>query len=216
MTHHNGATPETQAVHAGVDQYQFGPVTPPIYQTSTFAFTDANHGAALFAGEMPGYIYSRMGNPTVEALEKCVAVLEGGHGALACSSGMAAIHTTLVSLLKTGDHIILSDVVYGPTCTLVETVLARGGIEASIVATSDLDAVQQALRPNTKVVFIETPGNPTLVITDLEAICRLAHERGALVVVDNTFMSPILQQPIRWGADIVVHSCIIQGHMSGK
>jgi len=150
----------------------------------------------------------------VEALEKCVAVLEGGHGALACSSGMAAIHTTLVSLLKTGDHIILSDVVYGPTCTLVETVLARGGIEASIVATSDLDAVQQALRPNTKVVFIETPGNPTLVITDLEAICRLAHERGALVVVDNTFMSPILQQPIRWGADIVVHSLtkFLNGH----
>ncbi|MGB2984890.1 MAG: PLP-dependent aspartate aminotransferase family protein [Phycisphaerae bacterium] len=214
MVRHDKASPETLAVHAGVEPYQFGPVVPPIYQTSTFSFTSAEHGAALFAGEERGYIYSRMGNPTVEALEKCIAALEGGYGGLACGSGMAAIHTALTGLLQTGDHMICSDAVYGPTCTLVETVLTRYGIEPTVVDTSDLDTIERAMRPNTKVVYIETPGNPTLVITDLEAVCRLAHERGALVVVDNTFMSPILQQPFRWGVDVVVHSLtkFLNGH----
>jgi methionine-gamma-lyase len=207
-------SPETMVVHAGIDQYQFGPVVPPVYQTSTFSFTDAEQGAALFAGEERGYIYSRMGNPTVAALEQCIAALEGGHAALACSSGMTAIHTTLASLLEAGDHLVCSDAVYGPTCTLVETVLPRHGIESTVVDTSNLDAVEQAIRPNTKVVFVETPGNPTLVMTDLEAVCRLAHKHEALVVVDNTFMSPILQQPLRWGVDIVVHSLtkFLNGH----
>ncbi len=207
-------SPETLAVHAGVDEYEFGPVVPPIYQVSTFAFENAEHGAALFAGVGHGYIYSRMGNPTVEALERSIAALEGGYAALACASGMAAIHTTLVGLLQQGDHMICSDAVYGPTCVLVETILSRFGIESTLVDTSDLSAVERALRPNTKAVFVETPGNPTLVITDLEAICRLAHEHGAVVVVDNTFMSPILQQPLRWGVDVVVHSLtkFLNGH----
>jgi len=214
MTQHDKASPETLVVHAGIDRYQFGPVVPPIYETSTFCFTDAEQGAALFAGEEHGYIYSRMGNPTVEALEKCIAALEGGHRALACASGMAAIHTTFASLLEAGDHMVLSDAVYGPTCTLVETVLTRYGIESTGVDTSDLAAIERAFRPNTKVVYVETPGNPTLMIADLKAVCRLAHERGALVVVDNTFMSPILQQPFRWGTDIVVHSLtkFLNGH----
>jgi len=207
-------SPETLAVHAGMDEYEFGPVVPPIYQVSTFAFENAEQGAALFAGSGRGYIYSRMGNPTVEALERCVATLEGGCAALACASGMAAIHAALVGLLQQGDHLICSDAVYGPTCVLVETILPRFGIESTMVDTSDLPAVERALRPNTKVIFVETPGNPTLVITDLEAICRLAHEHGAVVVVDNTFMSPILQQPLRWGADVVVHSLtkFLNGH----
>ncbi len=214
MAGHEGMSPETLVVHAGVEKHEFGPVVPPIYQTSTFSFTDADHGAALFAGKGRGYIYSRMGNPTVEGLEKCLAALEGGHAALACSSGMAAIHTTFVALAKAGDHVVCSDAVYGPTCTLVENVLSRCGIESTIVDTSNLDAVKQALRPNTKVVFVETPGNPTLVMTDLEAVCQIAHEHGALVVVDNTFMSPILQKPMRWGVDIVVHSLtkFLNGH----
>ena len=113
---------------------------PPIYQTSTFAFESAEQGAALFAGERRGYIYSRMGNPTVEALEKSVAELEGGYAGLACGSGMAAIHTALAALLQAGDHLVCSDAVYGPTCTLVETILSRFGIEHTIVDTSDLDA----------------------------------------------------------------------------
>lgn len=214
MKDQHAAAPETLVVHAGIGQYEHLPVVPPIYQTSTFAFEDADRGAALFAGRVRGYIYSRMGNPTVEALEQNLAALEGGYGALACSSGMAAIHTALAALTRCGDHVLCSDAVYGPTCTLVESLLPRSGVDATLVDTSDLHAVRQAMRPNTSILYIETPGNPTLVITDLEALCAIAHERGALVVVDNTFMSPILQQPFRWGADVVVHSLtkFLNGH----
>lgn len=215
MLHNNDEySPETQVVHLGVEMGEHMAVTTPIFQTSTFAFQSAEHGAALFAGQGKGYIYSRMGNPTVQALEKAVAGLEGGFGGLACGSGMAAVHTALATLLQQGDHLICSDAVYGPTCTLVETYLKRYGIESSVVDTSDLDAVEAAFRPNTKVVYIETPGNPTLVVSDLEAISRLAHRRNAMVVVDNTFMSPILQQPLRLGADVVVHSLtkFLNGH----
>lgn len=205
---------ETLAVHAGVDKYEHLPVVPPIYQTSTFAFESAESGAAVFAGDKDGYIYSRMLNPTTQALERAVAALEGGHAGLACGSGMAAIHTALAGLLSQGDHIVCGDAVYGPTCVLVESILPRFGVESTIVDSSDLNALEQAMRPNTKVVYIETPGNPTLTITDLSAVCRIAHDRGALVVVDNTFMSPILQQPFKWGADVVVHSLTksLNGH----
>ena len=205
---------ETIAVHGGIDVYEHRPVVPPIYQTSTFSFDSAEGGASLFAGERHGYIYSRMGNPTVEALEKSVAALEGGHAALACGSGMAAIHTTLAAMLRAGDHLVCSDAVYGPTCTLVEQVLPRFGIECTFVDSSDLDAIDQAFRANTKAVYIETPGNPTLVVSDLKSVSRIAHDRGAQVVVDNTFMTPILQQPFRWGADVVVHSLtkFLNGH----
>jgi len=214
MKNLNETSPETLVVHGGNFECEHLSLTPPIHQTSTFAFRDVAHGAALFAGREKGYIYTRMLNPTVKALEDCVAALEGGCAGLACGSGMAAIHTALASLLKAGDHLVCSDAVYGPTCTLVETILPRSGIESTIVDTSDLGAVEHAIRPNTKVVYVESPGNPTLVITDLEAICKLAHDQGALVVVDNTFMSPILQQPFRWGADVIVHSLtkFLNGH----
>ncbi len=214
MKEHDIASTDTLAVHAGVGSNEHLAVVPPIYQTSTFAFDSVEQGAALFAGERPGYIYSRMGNPTVEGLEKSVTALEGGYAGLACGSGMAATHTTLAVLLQNGDHLVCSDAVYGPTCTLVDTVLSRFGIECTMVDTSDLDAVKLAMRPNTKVVFVETPGNPTLVICDLEAVCRMAHAHGAQVVVDNTFMTPVLQQPFRWGVDVVVHSLtkFLNGH----
>ncbi|MBN2489859.1 MAG: aminotransferase class I/II-fold pyridoxal phosphate-dependent enzyme [Planctomycetes bacterium] len=214
MSTHDTQSPETLAVHAGVDRYEFSPVVPPIYQVSTFSFRDADHGAALFAGTERGYIYSRMLNPTVQALENCLATLEGGVRALACGSGMAAIYTALTGFLRAGDHLVCSDAVYGPTCTLVEQELPRLGIESDVVDTSDLDAVKRAMRPRTKVVFVETPGNPTLVITDLEKVAALAHEHDALLIVDNTFMSPILQQPFAWGADLVVHSLtkFLNGH----
>jgi len=214
MSSHENASPETLTVHAGIDKYEYRPVVPPIYQTSTFGFETADQGAAIFADKEEGYIYSRMGNPTVEALENCIAALEGGYGGLACGSGMAAIYTTLSTFLRAGDHVVCSEAVYGPTCTLVETELPRHGNESTIVDTSDLDAVEKAMRPDTRVIFIETPGNPTLVITDIEAICKLAHDRGAVVVVDNTFMSPILQQPFKWGADVVIHSLtkFLNGH----
>jgi methionine-gamma-lyase len=214
MDYPNGTSLETLAVHAGIAEYEHRPVIPPIYQTSTFSFEDADQGAALFGSRGRGYIYTRMGNPTVEALERCVAALEGGHKALACSSGMAAIHTCLVSVLNAGDHVVCSDAVYGPTCTLIETVLSRFGIEATMVDTSNLGAVRSAIRDNTRLVYIETPGNPTLVITDIKAVARIARESGALLVVDNTFMSPVLQQPFRWGADVVIHSLtkFLNGH----
>jgi methionine-gamma-lyase len=127
---------------------------------------------------------------------------------------MAAIHTTFTVLLQAGDHLVCSEAVYGPTCTLVETILSRFGIEYTMVDASDIAAIEKAMRPNTKVVYIETPGNPTLVICDLEAVCRVAHARGARVVVDNTFMTPVLQQPFRWGADVVLHSLtkFLNGH----
>ena len=214
MTHNPDWSLATQAVHAGINQHEFRPAVPPIYQTSTFGFASAEHGALLFAGQGQGYIYSRMGNPTVAALESAVATLEGGSAALACSTGMASIHTALLALLKAGDHVICSETVYGPTCTLVGSILTNFGIEATMVDTANIDAVREAIRPNTKVVYVETPANPTLVISDLVALSAAAHEHGALVVVDNTFMSPILQRPFEFGVDVVVHSMtkFLNGH----
>ncbi len=214
MSEFHGQTPETKAVHAGVHPNEHRAVVPPIYQTSTFAFDSADQGADLFAGREPGYIYSRMLNPTVQGMEDAIAALEGGAAGLACGSGMAAIHTALCTYLKAGDHIVCSDSVYGPTCSLVEKILPRFGIENTIVDTSDLEAVKKAIQPNTKVVYVETPGNPTLVVADLRAICEAAHAGGAKVIVDNTFLTPILQRPLELGADVVVHSLtkFLNGH----
>lgn len=206
--------PETQCIHAGYLHDEKGSVVTPIYQTSTFSFRDVDHGAALFAGKEKGYIYTRMANPTIEACENVVAVLEGGYRGLGCGSGMAAIHTTFVSLLDAGDHVVSSDSVYGPTNTLLATVMSRLGIESTFVDTSDLDAVRSALRPETKMIYIETPGNPTLVVSDIREIAGIAHDHGAKLVVDNTFMSPILQKPFAFGTDVVVHSMtkFLNGH----
>jgi len=214
MKEHQEMSIDTLAVHAGLEKNEHLAVVQPIYQTSTFSFETAEQGAALFAGSGSGYIYSRMGNPTVEAVENAVAALEGGAKALACGSGMAAIHTALATLLKAGDHIVCGDAVYGPTCTLIGSVLSKYGIESTMVDASDINNVKQALRPNTKVVYVETPGNPTLTVVDLEAAERTAHEAGAKLVIDNTFMSPILQRPIEHGADVVVHSLtkFLNGH----
>ena len=205
---------ESKCVHAGVDEYEFGPVVPPIYQTSTFKFESAAHGGSLFKGEADGYIYSRMLNPTVKALEDSLAALEGGHKALACGSGMAAINTAITALVKSGDHVICSKAVYGPTATLLATVFSKFDVAVSFVNTSDVKKVKDAVRPETKVIYIETPGNPTLEISDLEAISKIAHANDAKVVVDNTFMSPALQLPFKFGVDVVVHSMtkFLNGH----
>ncbi len=205
---------ESRCVHAGIDDYEFGPVVPPIYQTSTFKFENAKHGADLFKGDREGYIYSRMGNPTVEAMEKAVAELEGGHKALGCGSGMAAISTTFFSLLRTGDHIVCSKAVYGPTNTLLNNIVTQLGIDVTFVDSAATDDLEEAVRPNTKIIYIETPGNPTLCIADLNSIADIAHKAKAKLIVDNTFMSPALQQPLKLGADIVVHSMtkFLNGH----
>jgi len=205
---------ESKCIHAGITDYEFGPVVPPIYQTSTFKFKSASHGAALFNGEEEGYIYTRMRNPTVEALENAVAELEDGYKGLGCGSGMAAIHTVFVSLLKAGDHVVCSKAVYGPTATLLNTVMSKFDISTTFVNGSNLQSVKDSIKPETKIIYIETPGNPTLEITDLEEVSKIAHSNDAYLVVDNTFMSPALQQPLNLGADIVVHSLtkFLNGH----
>ncbi|HDR00475.1 MAG TPA: aminotransferase class I/II-fold pyridoxal phosphate-dependent enzyme [candidate division WOR-3 bacterium] len=205
--------PATHCVHAGQPETE-GPVVTPIVATSTFRFRDADHGAALFAGRETGYIYTRMLNPTVKAFEDCLAALEGGTHGLATASGMAAVSTAIAGLGSAGDHVICSKAVYGPTCTFLTDFLSRFGVESSMVDTTDLDKVRAAFRPSTKLVVIETPGNPTLAISDIAALAGLVRERGARLIVDNTFMSPILQQPLRLGADVVIHSLtkFLNGH----
>lgn len=205
---------DTQCVHASLMEDANGAVVPPIYQTSTFKFRDAEHGAALFAGREKGYIYTRMANPTVQGAENAVAVLEGGYGGVGCASGMAALHLAFASILKTGDHVICSESVYGPVVGLLNTQFDNFGIKVSFVDTSDLEAVKAAMTPKTTLVHVETPGNPTLVVTDLAAVAKIAHEGGAKMTVDNTFMSPILQRPLEHGADVVIHSMtkFLNGH----
>jgi methionine-gamma-lyase len=205
---------QTKCVHSGIDEYEFGAVVPPIYQTSTFKFKNVKHGASLFAGEEKGYIYTRMLNPTVEAMENAIAELEGGHKALGCASGMAAISTIFMTLVEAGDHIVCSSAVYGPTTTFLNSIMKKYGVETTFVDTSKSENVKSALKPNTKVVYVETPGNPTLAISDIEEISKIAHQHKAIVVVDNTFMSPALQNPIALGADIVMHSLtkFLNGH----
>jgi methionine-gamma-lyase len=205
---------KTLCIHAGMTKDPKGAVVTPIYQTSTFAFESADHGANLFAGREKGYIYTRMLNPTVEALENAVAELEHGFKGLGTASGMAAIHTVFAAFLKSKDHVICSESVYGPTTTLLQNVLSKYGIDATFVDTSDLNAVKNAIKPNTAMIYVETPGNPTLVVSDIEEISKIAKSINAIFVVDNTFNSPILQKPLTLGANIVVHSMtkFLNGH----
>ena len=205
---------DSKLVHAGASEDAFGAAVTPIYQTSTFRFESAQDGADRFAGRSDGFIYTRLGNPTIGALESCVAELEGGVGGVATSSGMAAVTTAYLALLGSGDHVVSTASVYGPARTLMEKHLSRFGIAATYVDTSDLGLVRSALRAETKMIYVETPSNPMMQITDLKAVAALAHERGALLVVDSTFASPFLQKPLALGADVVLHSVtkFINGH----
>ena len=204
----------TKLVHAGIPEDAYGSVVTPIYQTSTFAFRDAQQGANRFAGTEGGYIYTRIGNPTTVALEENVAQLENGFGATAMASGMGAVSTVYLALLSGGDHIVSTDSVYGPSRGLMEKHMSRFGVTSSYVDTSDLANLRGAMRPNTKVVYIESPSNPAMSVTDLAAAAEIAHAAGALLVVDNTFASPHLQKPLDLGADLVLHSVtkFINGH----
>lgn len=207
--------PNTRVIHAGSERDPAtGAVAPPIYQTSTFAFADCREGAARFAGNQEGFIYTRMGNPTIARLEEAVSELEGGAGGLATSSGMAALCTVSFALLSAGDHLIGTSSVYGPSRVVMERDFSRFGVMSDFVDTSDLGAVRAALRPETRMIFIETPANPTIVLSDIEAIADIAHDHGALLLVDNTFATPMLQRPIARGADIVMHSMtkFLNGH----
>jgi len=204
----------SKLIHGGDYHDPLGSATVPIYQTSTFAFQNADHGAACFSGESDGYIYTRIGNPTIGALESLVAELENGFGGIAVSSGMAAVNTIYFGLLGKGDHMISSAAVYGPSRSVMEQHYSRFGVESSFVHTSDLAAIENAIRPNTRLLFIETPANPTMEITDIKACAEIAREHGLILAVDNTFCSPYLQKPLDLGADIVFHSMtkFLNGH----
>lgn len=207
--------PETRVIHGGSrPDPQTGAVSIPIYQSSTFAFRNADEGAARFRGEDKGYKYTRLGNPTTAALEECVALLEGGCGAVAAATGMAAVNAVYLTFLGQGAHIVATDSLYGPSRTILETEYVRFGVQATFVDSADPANVAAALRPETKLVYIETPANPTLKLSDLAAIAEIAHRGGALLAVDNTFATPLLQQPLALGADVVLHSMtkFINGH----
>lgn len=206
---------DTQVAHAGTNPDKtYGAVAPPIYQTSTFKFNSAEEGAKRFSGEEPGYIYTRLGNPTTTALQEAVAVLEKGVDALATASGMAAVSTIYMTFLDKNSHMICSEAVYGPSRVVMEKEFSRFGVEFDFIDTSDIENVKNAIKPNTKLIFIETPANPTIKLTDIQACADIAHNNGAILAVDNTFMSPILQNPFDYGTDIVMHSMTksINGH----
>ena len=205
----------TQAIHAGHTKNPFGTLATPIYQTSTFVFDSVEQGQARFMGEEEGYIYSRTKNPTVTVAEEKVAMLEKGEHAMATSSGMGAISSTLWTLLRAGDHVLADKTLYGCTFALLSHGLTKFGVEVDFIDTADLEAVKENLKPNTRVVYLETPANPNLKITDIEEVAKIAHTNNyAKVVVDNTFATPYNQNPLTLGADIVVHSATkyINGH----
>ena len=205
----------TTAIHAGTLKNLYGTLAMPIYQTSTFIFDSAEQGGRRFALEEAGYIYTRLGNPTTTVLENKIAALEEGEAAVATSSGMGAISSTLWTVLKAGDHVVTDKTLYGCTFALMCHGLTRFGIEVTFVDTSNLDEVKNAMKENTRVVYLETPANPNLKIVDLEALSKLAHTNpNTLVIVDNTFATPYMQKPLKLGADIVVHSVTkyINGH----
>ncbi len=191
-----------------------GSANVPVYQTSTFTFKNADHGAACFAGESDDYIYTRLGNPTIRALENTVAGLENGYAGIAVSSGMAAVNTVYTAFLCSGAHIVSHNALYGPSRVVMETTYSKFGVEYSYVDATDAENVRNAIRDNTKLIFLETPANPTMGITDLAAVVKIASEKKVPVCVDNTFCSPYLQKPLDFGVDVVLHSMtkFINGH----
>ena len=204
----------SKLIHSGSYQDEFGSAVTPIYQSSTFSFKSAQHGADLFAGKEKGYIYTRIGNPTIEVLENKLAELENGYGGIALASGMAAVSTVYMTLLQQGDHMISTGAVYGPSRGVMETHFSKFGVEYSYIDTSDLDLLEKTIKPNTRLLYLETPANPTIQLTDIRKASALAHKHNIMVCVDNTFCSPYLQKPLDLGADVVLHSLtkFINGH----
>jgi len=197
---------DTRAVRAGQTRTPEGEQSEPIFPTSSYVFESARQAAARFAGEERGNIYSRFTNPTVRTFEQRLAALEGGERCVATASGMSAILSTCMGLLRSGDQIVASRSIFGTTVVLFENILARFGLETSFVSLTDLTAWERALRPNTRILFLETPSNPLSQVADIQALADLAHGHGALLVVDNCLCTPALQQPLQLGADIIIHS----------
>src|SRR5690606_6094547 len=201
-----GMSVDTLAVRAG--QIRTGQLehSDAIFPTSSFVYGSAAQAAARFGGEEPGNIYSRFTNPTVQAFEARIAAMEGGERGVATASGMAAILSTCMSLLKSGDHVICSRGVFGTTNVLFQKYMARFGVETSFVSLTELDEWKAEIRPATRMLFLETPSNPLCEVADLAALSAIARENDALLVVDNCFCTPVLQRPLEQGADIVIHS----------
>jgi methionine-gamma-lyase len=204
----------SKLIHSGAIHDERHSAVSPIYQTSTFSFKNADHGAACFSGEDDGYIYTRIANPNIRELEQAVADLENGFDGIATSSGMAAVNVVYLGLLGSGDHIVSHNAVYGPSRAIMESLYPKFKVESTYVDATNVEEVRKAIQPNTKVLYVETPANPTIGITDLRAMAEIAKEHGIKLVVDNTFCSPYLQKPLDLGADIVLHSMtkFINGH----
>ena len=207
MTEPKFLGPETLSLHAG---QQVDPATGaravPIYQTTSYVFEDSDHAAALFNLERPGHIYSRISNPTVAVLEERIAALDGGVGAVATASGHAALHLAIATLMSSGGHIVASQALYGGSLNMLRLTLPRFGITTSFVPPRDVDAFRAAIRPETRLVFAETIGNPGLEVLDIPAVSAVAHEAGLPLMIDSTFTPPVLLRPLDHGADIVLHS----------
>ncbi len=197
---------ETLAVRAGQHRTAEGEHSEPIFPTSSYVFDSAAAAAARFSGEEPGNIYSRFTNPTVRTFEERLAAMEGGERCVATASGMSAIYATCAGLLKSGDHIVSSRSIFGSTTLLFTNFLHKFGIETTFVAQEEVDEWAQAIRPETKLLFLETPSNPLTAIADVRALAELAHAHDCLLAVDNCFCTPVLQRPLELGADIVIHS----------
>jgi len=207
--------PETLAIHAGqIPDAATGARALPIYQTTSFVFDSADHAASLFNLQTFGNVYSRLSNPTVAALEERVAALEGGRAAVAAASGMAAEALALTTLLQAGDHVVAAGALYGGSVTMLAVNLRKFGIETTFVDATSADAFAAAIRPNTRALFAETLGNPSMVVLDIAAVADVAHAHGLPLIVDNTVPSPFLCNPLKHGADIVVHSATkyLAGH----
>jgi len=197
---------ETLAVRAGTVRSQFNEHSEALFLTSSFVFTSAAEAAARFKGEQPGPIYARFTNPTVSMMEERLAALEGAERCVAFASGMAAILATVMGLMKAGEHIVASRAIFGSTVQLFTNILGRFGIETTYVSPTDPDEWQAAIRPNTKLFFVESPSNPLTEVSDIRALAAIAHAHGAWLAVDNCFCSPALQKPLELGADIIIHS----------
>lgn len=197
----------TRAIHGGHVKDQFGALATPIHQTATFTFESAEQGGRRFALEEGGYIYSRLGNPTNTQLEEKLAMLEGAEAAISTASGIGAVASAFWTVLKAGDHVVAAKTLYGCTYAYLNHGISRYGVEVTFVDTTNLEEVRQAMRENTKVVYLETPANPNLEVADIEAISKIAHQnKDCIVMVDNTFCTPYIQRPLEFGADVVIHS----------
>lgn len=205
----------TKAIHGGAEKNAYGALATPIFQTSTFVFDNAEQGGRRFALEEPGYIYTRLGNPSCTKVEKKLALLEGADAAVSTSSGIGAITSAIWVLVQSGDHIVAHKTLYGCTYSFLAHGLSRYGVDVSFVDMRNPDEVIKAIKPNTKIVYLESPANPTMEMIDIEEIAKITHKNSsAKLMVDNTYCTPYLCKPIEYGADIVVHSATkyLNGH----